>query len=371
MPVDHIRYDILVQEALRGMVRDVLAEAAKNKGMPGEHHFFITFDTTAEDVRLSDRLRAQYPEEMTIVLQHQFWDLKVTDEAFEVGLSFGGVRSGWSCRSRRSRPSPILRSSSRCNSRRWRRRRTRTPTTEAPRRKSRRRASGGRRHVDGSVPAEPAAGGRPHPTDRPRPAAKKNRPTRAAPRWCGSTASARSDGRRLGPRSATKARTRTETDSFGPIEVPADRYWGAQTQRSIENFRIGTERMPRPLIRALGIVKRAAAEVNHSLKLLDARRMRAIVTAAQEVIDGKLDDHFPLVVWQTGSGTQTNMNVNEVIANRANEMLGGKLGAKSPVHPNDHVNMSQSSNDCFPTAMHIAAAEEIARQARSGADASA
>ncbi len=170
---------------------------------------------------------------------------------------------------------------------------------------------------------------------------------------------------------AQQPRTRTETDTFGPIEVPADRYWGAQTQRSIENFRIGTERMPRPLIRALGIVKRAAAEVNHSLKLLDARRMRAIVKAAQEVIDGKLDDHFPLVVWQTGSGTQTNMNVNEVIANRANEMLGGKLGAKSPVHPNDHVNMSQSSNDCFPTAMHIAAAEEIARRLDPGAGASA
>src|SRR6478609_3722981 len=158
------------------------------------------------------------------------------------------------------------------------------------------------------------------------------------------------------------ARTRTETDSFGPIEVPSDRYWGAQTQRSIENFRIGTERMPRPLIRALAIVKRAAAEVNHSLGSLDARRARAIARAAQEVIDGKLDDHFPLVVWQTGSGTQTNMNVNEVIANRANEMLGGKLGAKSPVHPNDHVNMSQSSNDGFPTAMHIAAAEEIAER---------
>jgi fumarate hydratase class II len=157
------------------------------------------------------------------------------------------------------------------------------------------------------------------------------------------------------------AGTRTETDTFGPIEVAADRYWGAQTQRSIQNFRIGTERMPQPLIRALGIVKRAAAEVNLSLKLIDARRAGAIVKAAQEVIDGKLRDHFPLVVWQTGSGTQTNMNVNEVIANRANEMLGGKLGTKSPVHPNDHVNMSQSSNDCFPTAMHIAAAEEIAR----------
>jgi fumarate hydratase class II len=161
-------------------------------------------------------------------------------------------------------------------------------------------------------------------------------------------------------RARTRARSRTETDSFGPIEVPADRFWGAQTQRSIENFRIGSERMPRPLIRALGVVKRAAAEVNHTLGLLDARRMRAIVKAAQEVIDGKLDDHFPLVVWQTGSGTQSNMNVNEVIANRANQMLGGKLGAKSPVHPNDHVNRSQSSNDCFPTAMHIAAAEEIA-----------
>src|SRR5213078_4050628 len=146
-----------------------------------------------------------------------------------------------------------------------------------------------------------------------------------------------------------------------PIEVPADRYWGAQTERSRRNFRIGEERMPKPLIRALGIIKRAAAEVNHALGSLDARRARAIVRGAQEVVDGKLDDHFPLVVWQTGSGTQTNMNVNEVIANRANEMLGGKLGAKSPVHPNDHVNMSQSSNDCFPTAMHIAAAEEMAR----------
>jgi fumarate hydratase class II len=161
---------------------------------------------------------------------------------------------------------------------------------------------------------------------------------------------------------SARPRTRIETDTFGPIAVPADRYWGAQTQRSIDNFRIGTERMPRPLVRALGIVKRAAAEVNHALGLLDARRARAIAKAAQEVIDGKLDEHFPLVVWQTGSGTQTNMNVNEVIANRASEMLRGRLGSKSPVHPNDHVNMSQSSNDCFPTAMHIAAAEEIAHR---------
>jgi fumarate hydratase, class II len=153
--------------------------------------------------------------------------------------------------------------------------------------------------------------------------------------------------------------TRIETDSFGPIEVPADRYWGAQTERSRQNFRIGHDRMPMPIIRALGIVKLAAAETNRELGLLDQRRARAIIRAAREVIEGKLDDHFPLVVWQTGSGTQTNMNLNEVIANRANELLGGKLGAKQPVHPNDHVNMSQSSNDSFPTAMHIAAAMHI------------
>src|ERR1700690_3529767 len=156
--------------------------------------------------------------------------------------------------------------------------------------------------------------------------------------------------------SPNSAATRTETDSFGPIEVPADRYWGAQTERSRQNFRIGQDRMPMAIIRALGIVKLAAAETNRELGLLDQRRARAIIRAAREGIDGKLDDHFPLVVWQTGSGTQTNMNLNEVIANRANELLGGKLGAKAPVHPNDHVNMSQSSNDSFPTAMHIAAA---------------
>src|SRR5215218_10453542 len=157
-------------------------------------------------------------------------------------------------------------------------------------------------------------------------------------------------------------KTRTETDTFGPIEVPADFYWGAQTERSRRNFRIGDERMPKALIRALGIIKRASAEVNHALGTLDARRAKTVARAAQEVIDGKLDDHFPLVVWQTGSGTQTNMNVNEVIAARANMVLGGKAGDKSPVHPNDHVNMSQSSNDSFPTAMHIAAVEEIAHQ---------
>ena len=153
--------------------------------------------------------------------------------------------------------------------------------------------------------------------------------------------------------------TRTETDSFGPIEVPADRYWGAQTERSRQNFRIGQDRMPIAIVHALGIVKLAAAETNRELGLIDARRSGAIIRAAREVIEGKLDDHFPLVVWQTGSGTQSNMNLNEVIANRANELLGGELGAKKPVHPNDHVNMSQSSNDSFPTAMHIAAAMRI------------
>ena len=152
--------------------------------------------------------------------------------------------------------------------------------------------------------------------------------------------------------------TRTETDTFGPIEVPADRYWGAQTQRSLQNFRIGTERMPLPLVRALGLVKRAAAEVNMQLGRLDETIGQAVVTAADEVYRGDLDGHFPLVVWQTGSGTQSNMNANEVISNRAIEILGGEMGSKKPVHPNDHVNMSQSSNDTFPTAMHIAAVLE-------------
>ncbi|HSV24832.1 MAG TPA: class II fumarate hydratase [Xanthobacteraceae bacterium] len=158
------------------------------------------------------------------------------------------------------------------------------------------------------------------------------------------------------------ADTRIETDSFGPIEVPADRYWGAQTERSRRNFRIGVELMPSPVIRALALVKRVAAEVNCELGLLDERRADAIVSAAEEIISGKLDDHFPLVVWQTGSGTQSNMNVNEVIANRGNELLGGALGAHQPLHPNDHVNKSQSSNDSFPTAIRIAAVRDIAAQ---------
>jgi fumarate hydratase, class II len=154
-------------------------------------------------------------------------------------------------------------------------------------------------------------------------------------------------------------KNRTETDTFGPIDVDASRYWGAQAERSLHNFKIGWEKQPLPIVRALGIVKRAAAEANMKLGSLDPKIGETIVKAAQEVIDGKLDAHFPLSVWQTGSGTQSNMNANEVISNRAIEMLGGEMGSKKPVHPNDHVNMSQSSNDTYPTAMHIACAEEI------------
>ena len=151
---------------------------------------------------------------------------------------------------------------------------------------------------------------------------------------------------------------RIESDTMGTIEVPADRYWGAQTQRSLENFKIGDERMPRPVLRAMGIVKHASATVNQELGKLDGGLADAIRQAGQQVIDGELDDHFPLVVWQTGSGTQSNMNANEVISNRAIEILGGERGSKTPVHPNDHVNMSQSSNDVFPGAMAIATAEQ-------------
>ena len=152
--------------------------------------------------------------------------------------------------------------------------------------------------------------------------------------------------------------TRIETDSLGEVEVPADKYWGAQTQRSLQNFKIGGERMPLPLVRALGIIKKAAAQANLELGELPSDVAEPIIAAAEEVIDGTLNDHFPLVVWQTGSGTQSNMNSNEVIANRAIETLGGEIGSKSPIHPNDHVNCGQSSNDTFPTAMHIAAAEQ-------------
>src|SRR5262245_46327503 len=162
------------------------------------------------------------------------------------------------------------------------------------------------------------------------------------------------------------ASTRTETDTFGPIAVASDRYWGAQTQRSLENFKISGERMPLPLIHAFGVIKKAAAITNVALKDLDPQIRDAISQASDEVIAGKLDDHFPLVVWQTGSGTQTNMNANEVISNRAIQMLGGEMGSKKPVHPNDHVNRGQSSNDAFPTAMHISTVLEIHRRLMPG-----
>ena len=161
---------------------------------------------------------------------------------------------------------------------------------------------------------------------------------------------------------ANAGSARVETDSFGSVEVAGDKYWGAQAQRSLGNFRIGWEKQPRAIVRALGIVKRAAADVNVALGRLDPKLGKAIAAAAEEVSAGKLDEHFPLAVWQTGSGTQSNMNANEVISNRAIEMLGGVLGSKKPVHPNDHVNMSQSSNDTYPTAMHIACTEEISHR---------
>ena len=163
----------------------------------------------------------------------------------------------------------------------------------------------------------------------------------------------------MGDTGKSKADIRVESDTMGPVDVPADRYWGAQAQRSLGNFKIGWETQPQPVIRALGIIKRAAAETNMALGKLEPGLGEVIVKAANEVMEGKLDAHFPLVVWQTGSGTQSNMNANEVISNRAIELLGGEIGSKTPVHPNDHCNMSQSSNDTFPTAMHIAAAEEI------------
>jgi fumarate hydratase class II len=165
--------------------------------------------------------------------------------------------------------------------------------------------------------------------------------------------------KRAKPRNKTRQKTRIESDGFGPLDIPADKLWGAQTERSLHNFRIGSERMPIEIVHALGLIKRAAAEVNRDLGSLDRRRAGAIVAVAQDIADGKLDEHFPLLVWQTGSGTQTNMNVNEVIANAANLALGAELGSKKPVHPNDHVNMSQSSNDSTPSAMHIAAAMQI------------
>ena len=391
---DHFRYDLLTQQALRGVVRNVLTEAAKKNGLPGDHHFYISFDTTAEGVRMSDRLRVQYPEQMTIILQHQFWDLTVNERGFEVGLSFGGIPeklgipfeavSGFFDPSvqfglqfeevtegeERQPPANVQdkpAKKKRATAARLRgrlkaagRAKAAAPAEPEPDKRKRRR-SGPPSPQEEKAPTSPRArrSGRPPPLRKP----EINRPFRrcagcspAGIIGIGSAPPPLREGTAMARPRRKTAKTRIESDAFGPLAIPADRLWGAQTERSLHNFRIGTERMPIEIVRALGLIKRAAAEVNRDLGSLDARRAKAIVAVAQDIADGRLDGHFPLLVWQTGSGTQTNMNVNEVIANAANLALGGELGAKKPVHPNDHVNMSQSSNDSIPTAMHIAAA---------------
>ena len=293
--------------------------------MPGGHHFYITFQTRMPGVTIPKHLADRFPEEMTIVIQHRFWDLKVEDDFFTVGLSFGGI------------PSTLV-----------------VPFAAVT------------DFVDPAVDFSlkfQANGAPPEPqtlyapvNDSPAPASPQ------APRWTTDRTSSAS----ISPRRSSAARaapeyamtpSRTETDSFGPLQVPGDCYWGAQTERSIGNFPFGeVERMPVEIVHALGFVKQAAARVNARIGGLDAGLAEAIQQAAAEVASGSLDREFPLVIWQTGSGTQSNMNANEVIAGRANEVLAGKRGGKTPVHPNDHVNMGQSSNDSFPTAMHIAAA---------------
>ena len=306
---------------------------------------------------------------MTIILQHQFWDLVVTDDRFEVGLSFGGMPE------RLVVPFAAIKSFF-----------DPVGAVRPAIRDARKPTETGRGEAAGGSAPSPAAA-RPAPPSR-QPPKSRPRPNEGAT-WCGSTASARNN-----PRAINRRRCRLSV----PLScVTDDTPWPDRLQHAITTHP-HRDRQLRPdrgarrpllgradpalaaefphrrasacrcrVVHALGIVKQAAAETNRALGLLDARRGRRHRRAAHEVIDGKLDDHFPLVVWQTGSGTQTNMNVNEVIANRANEMLGGKLGGKTPVHPNDHVNMSQSSNDCFPTAMHIAAARGDRRRPDSGA----
>ena len=360
MATDHIRYDLLVQDALRRVVRTVL-EDAKN-GLPGEHHFYITFDTKAEGVKLSPRMRAQYPKDMTIVLQHQFWDLIVTDEGFEVGLAFGGIseRLGVPFAAIQRFVDPSVPFEVRFEA----------VATEAD------DAAAAGPEDAGATPARP-------PAELSGPQAHAQ-PCRRDPGQSGTAARSRqAEGQRRGGAArplpqevARRWHALRPTDARKPARRDADRDRHVRSDRSRRPNPTGGRRPSARVTisasaksacrarstRALALIKRAAAEVNHELGSLDARRMQAIVRAAQEVIDGKLDDHFPLLVWQTGSGTQSNMNVNEVIAARANELLGGKRGDKAPVHPNDHVNMSQSSNDCFPTAMHIAHRERDRRR---------
>ena len=362
MATDHIRYDVLARDALRGVLRRVLTDAAEH-GLPGEHHFFITFLSTADGVKLSPRLLAQYPEEMTIILQHQFWDLVVTEDRFEVGLSFGGIPERlvvpFAAIKSFLDPSVTVRTAIRAvRSVRPKRRAAKLPAVpaaaalpvaapDARRRKQGRAGEGERRRRSrsaGSFPQEIIQ-------------ARENqqRCSVHVPPLHGATDITH----------GSISNIRKQIHPHRDRQLRSDRgrrrpLLGRAGPALAQNFKIGWEKQPMPIVRALGIVKRAAAEANMALG--SARREARPAPssrAAQEVIDGKLDDHFPLVVWQTGSGTQSNMNANEVISNRAIEMLGGEMGSKKPVHPNDHVNMSQSSNDTYPTAMHIACAEEI------------
>ena len=302
---------------------------------------------------------------MTIVIQHRFWDLKVEDDNFTVGLSFGGVPATlhvpFAAVTQFHDPAVEFALTFQANAdeaphEEHEEAENDAPAEERPPRRPGRRLERRQRGLH----AEEMTCAR-HPGLDPGSACLKARPTKmdADPRF------SRDDEKRH----HAEHSTRTETDSFGPIEVPADAYWGAQTERSIENFPFGpSEQMPLEIVHALGFVKQAAARVNARIGGLDPKIAEVIQQAAGEVARGDLDSQFPLVIWQTGSGTQSNMNANEVIAGRANEILTGKRGGKEPVHPNDHVNKSQSSNDSFPTAMHIAAARAVTRTAAPGAE---
>ena len=378
MTTDHIRYDILARDALRGVLRRVLTDAAEH-GLPGEHHFFITFFTTAPGVKLSPRLLSQYPEEMTIILQHQFWDLRVTDDHFEVGLSFNGiperlvvpfdsikgffdpsVQFGLQFETAEEKTAANATVADEPPAVAVPAAETPAPAAAEPRRRRRQAAQPDIVRLDNSARNKRAR----HEHDPEKwipvfekvPQEIKRRQSEAIKL---DVVDAKKAGGRIMAKRAKrfhphrKRQLRPDRGRGRRLLGRADRALAAATSAS------APRRMPLPVVHALALVKLAAAQTNLELGLLDRRRATAIVRAAREVVDGKMDDQFPLVVWQTGSGTQTNMNLNEVIANRANELLGGKRGDKAPVHPNDHVNMSQSSNDAFPTAMHIAAVLEI------------
>ncbi len=328
-----IDYGNLMHRAMRRLIQQVLVDVADG-GLPGAHHFFITFDTMHPDVEIADWLSDRYPDEMTVVMQHWFDNLEVTDEGFSVTLNFGETPETLYI------PYDAIKTFV-------------DPSVEFGLRFETHDVD----DADEEVEVGPRRG-RAGASD-----GRRNRQPRQVPQVADPPARLscwhRPSKRLIPPQSdegKPMTQTRTETDSFGPLDVAADRYWGAQTQRSLLNFPIGWERQPVAIVRALGVIKKACAQANVTAGKLDQELANAIATAAGEVIDGKFDDHFPLVVWQTGSGTQSNMNANEVIANRAIELLGGTIGSKDPVHPNDHVNMSQSSNDTFPTAMHVATA---------------